>query len=112
VKALKKEGLSTEELFAELRIRNIEHLGQIRKIYLEFSGELSVFYFEDNDVKFGLSLFPEDLQNALKHIDAPGKYSCIQCGFTKDFMQPKAQPVCEICNGNKWGKSINSKRIT
>ena len=112
VKALKKEGLSTEELFAELRIRNIEHLGQIKKIYLEFSGELSVFYFEDNDVRFGLSLFPEDLQNALKHIDAPGKFSCIQCGFTKDFMQPKAQPVCEICNGNNWVESINSKRIT
>src|SRR5690606_9677479 len=36
---LKKEGLNTEELFSELRIKGIEHLGQVKRIYLEFSGE-------------------------------------------------------------------------
>ena len=112
IKRLKNEGLSTEELFAELRTRNISHLGQIQKIYLEFSGELSVFYFPDEEVMFGLPLFPEDLKSGTKHIDVAGIYSCIQCGFTKEFVQPKAQPVCEICSGEKWVKSVKIKRIT
>lgn len=111
-KILTKEGLTTEEFFSQLRIKNIEHLGQLKMIYMEFSGELSVYYRPDNEVIDGLCILPEKLQAGAKHIDAPGKYSCIQCGFTLNYQQPAAQPACKNCGCKKWVKSSNSKRIT
>ena len=37
----KKIGLPHDKFFAELRIKSIDHLGQVRKAYLETSGEIS-----------------------------------------------------------------------
>ena len=111
-KTLSKEGLNTEEFFSELRIKGIEHLGQVKRIYIEFSGELSVYYWPDDEVIDGLSILPEKLQAGTKHIDIPGKHSCIQCGLTRNYEQPEGQPVCKNCGCKKWVKSSNSKRIT
>lgn len=111
-KILTKEGLNTEEFFSQLRIKSIEHLGQLKMIYMEFSGELSIYYWPDDEVIYGLSILPEKLQAGTKHIDAPGKYSCIQCGFTLNYQQPEAEPVCENCGCKKWVESNNSKRVT
>lgn len=111
IKKLQKEGLDTEDLFSELRIKNIEHLGQVKMIYLEFSGQFSVYYRPDNEVIYGLSILPEKLNSGKRHIDLPGMYSCVQCGLTKEYEQPDAQPVCENCQGNKWIPAMDSKRI-
>ena len=110
--ALKKEGLNTEELFSELRIKGIEHLGQVKMIYLEFSGEFSIYYWPDNEVVDGLPILPEKLETGTKHIDMPGNHSCIQCGLTRNYEQPEGQPVCKNCGGKKWVKSTNGQRIT
>ena len=40
-----------------MRQQNVEHLGQVRTALLESDGILSLLYYEDEDVKWGLPLF-------------------------------------------------------
>jgi uncharacterized membrane protein YcaP (DUF421 family) len=58
-KALHKEGLSIGELYEALRGAGIEHLGQVKRAYLEPSGKVSVFTFPPSEVRQGLSLLLE-----------------------------------------------------
>lgn len=111
IKELFGEGVSTDELVSELRVRSIRHLGQVERVYLEFSGQFSVFFRRDEDVVPGLAILPEDYAKAKKHIDAPGTYSCVQCGNTKTYDAPAAQPICENCECKAWSASGKEIRI-
>lgn len=53
VETFKKESLAQDEFFSELRIKSIEHLGQVQHAFIETSGEISVFYYKDEEVKYG-----------------------------------------------------------
>lgn len=111
LKKLKSEGLTTLELYAELRLKSISQLGQVRRAYLEFTGELSVYYFEDEEVIAGLPLYPESLDKAEMVVRHKGSYSCVQCGFTRDFSEPTAACVCPNCDCTKVVQSSCEKRI-
>ncbi|RYD52948.1 MAG: DUF421 domain-containing protein [Sphingobacteriales bacterium] len=111
LKQLKSEGWTTLELFAELRQNSISHLGQIRRAYLEFSGELSIYYFEDEQVIAGLPLYPENLKTASPVITEGGTYSCVQCGYTHAFPDAATAIACPHCSCTKVVTSICEKRI-
>ncbi|STV92256.1 inner membrane protein [Klebsiella michiganensis] len=42
----------------ELRISGVEQLGQVRLAILETNGQISLYFYEDDDVKAGLSILP------------------------------------------------------
>lgn len=107
----KKENLGSDEFFAELRLKGISHLGQIEQAIEEVSGEISVFYFEDEKVKYGLSIMPDSLKGAVKYIKEEGYYSCTFCGFTEKKHTGEAGN-CPKCKKDKWVPSSNKKRIT
>jgi len=48
---LKKHHSEKDELFSDLRLRNISQLGQIEAAYIEPSGQLSIFFQKDEEVK-------------------------------------------------------------
>jgi uncharacterized membrane protein YcaP (DUF421 family) len=56
---LKKKKITIDEIFADLRTQNISHLGQIERAYLEPSGKISIFLYTDNEIKYGMPIFPE-----------------------------------------------------
>lgn len=112
IQVLKKEGFPPEELFDSLRQARVSQLGQVDRIYLEPSGEFSIFFLEDDKVVPGLPLFPEELLEGKRHIDVAGTYSCIHCGYTKEYEQPTATPICDKCEGRSWVRSTSRKRIT
>lgn len=107
----KHELISHDEFFSELRRKNITHLGQVYKAYSETTGELSVFYYRDEDVKYGLPIFPELLEKALISIAREGVYSCTNCGHTQEI-KPANEFPCPDCKKNKWLPSSHEKRIT
>lgn len=107
----KHELISLDEFFSELRRKNISQLGQVSKVYGETTGELSVFYYRDEDVKYGLPIFPELLERALISISKEGIYSCINCGHTQE-VKPVAEFPCPDCKKQKWLLSSNERRIT
>ncbi|RZM18857.1 MAG: DUF421 domain-containing protein, partial [Pedobacter sp.] len=48
----KKEALGEDEFFAELRMKGVSQLGQVEEAIVESNGSISVFYFEDEEVKY------------------------------------------------------------
>lgn len=110
IQDLKKESLGEDEFFAELRLRNISQLGQIEKAIEEISGEISVFYVEDNDVKYGLPIMPGSLDNATKFIAIKKHYSCSFCGYTEELDNGKYN--CKVCGKDEWVESSKKKRIS
>lgn len=106
----KKEILGEDEFFAELRMQGVSQLGQIEEAIEESSGNISIFYYADEDVKFGLPIMPASLDNAVKKISETDHYSCIFCGYTEK-LKPAAKIVCPECKKTEWVKSSNKKRI-
>ncbi len=108
---LMKEGLTLMQFFSEVRQHQVSHLGQVRRAFIEISGETSVFLFEDEDVKPGLPLFPEELKKPVKQIEEPGYYSCVRCGFTEQFSAPQRLTACPKCTCPDRVKSWTETRV-
>jgi uncharacterized membrane protein YcaP (DUF421 family) len=107
--AFKKETLAQDEFFSELRVKSIEHLGQVRTAYLEPSGEVSVFFYKDEDVKYGLPLLPDLYDQKSKKILRPGHHACAFCGNVEDLVPENA--TCGVCKREEWVVAIDTLRI-
>ncbi len=110
IENFKKEALGSDEFFAELRIQGVSQLGQIEEAIEESSGEISIFYYPDEEVKYGLPIMPGSLENAVESIAEPSHYACIFCGHTKE-LTPAAEHTCPQCKKTKWVKASQKKRI-
>ncbi|MCX6216906.1 YetF domain-containing protein [Spirosoma sp.] len=101
-----REDLSLEELFSDLRVAGVEHLGQVRVAILEHNGQLSVFQFEPDEVKAGLPILPNELKKDIEQIEEPGKYACCNCGYVESFTATVGLQNCRRCNQTKWVKAV------
>ena len=110
IQNFKKEVLSEDEFFAELRIRGVSQLGQIEEAIVETSGNLSIFYYPDEEVKFGLSTMPNSLEGKTQKIEQSGHYSCTFCGYTEK-LKPISEYRCPTCERLEWVKASDKKRI-
>ncbi|MBC7744860.1 MAG: DUF421 domain-containing protein [Flavobacterium sp.] len=108
IENFKKENLAQTEFFSELRHQNVEHLGQIRIGIIEPTGEISLFFYEDKDVKPGLPLIPEVFSKSVMLISEQAVYACTFCGDTQEI--GKGLLKCPVCKRNSWVKAINNKR--
>ncbi len=107
----KKEPLGEDEFFAELRMNSISHLGQIEQAIVETSGNISIFYYADEEVKYGLPVMPDSLKKSIKKISETAHYSCIFCGYTQK-LEPVERVICSTCKKDEWVKSSNRKRVS
>lgn len=105
-----RESLSHDEFFTELRLKSIEHLGQVKKAYLETTGDVSVYFFEDKDVLPGLPITPELFAEKAQLIIIPDLYACSKCGKTKQLNE--GMHSCPVCENKEWVKAINTRRVT
>lgn len=105
-----KSKVSTDNFFAELRQKGVDHLGQVRRVYLETSGEISVYMQEDEDVRPGLPIYPELIAAPLKAITEPGLFACIECGRLEDLL-PSMDPECPNCHYHHWLPTRNNRRV-
>jgi len=108
---IKGDEMGADEFFSELRGQSIEHLGQLRRVILEDTGKLSIFYRTDEEVTPGLPILPDDYLKKSKRIEYPGLYSCARCGNTR-IHQETEEEKCELCENNEWVLAIDRKRIT
>ena len=104
------EPIATDEFFSQLRLHSVSHLGQVQQAILETNGETSLFYYPDEEVRYGLPIIPKLLENKLTAIATEDFYSCSHCAYT-DRLLPAAEQACPTCHKKSWVKSINSKRI-
>lgn len=105
-----KEGLAYDEFFSELRQYSISHLGQIETAIIETSGSISVYFYPDENVRYGLPILPDLFGDAIVKITRAGIYACSFCGNVENL---EAADVCHCkrCNRESWVKAIDSKRV-
>lgn len=106
----KKEPIAYDEFFSELRVSGISHLGQIDIAILEVSGEISVYFYEDKDVSYGLPILPHLYNEKHCVILSNGIYSCSYCGHTEKIAATDKHH-CPVCAETEWVQSIKTTRV-
>lgn len=111
IENFEKEALGQDEFFAELRLRGVSHLGQVQTAIIETNGGVSIFFYPDDKVKYGLPIMPDSLNDQTKKIKVTGIYACTFCGYAEKIEMAN-QHTCKNCKKNLWVKASNSKRVT
>ncbi|MEO6669043.1 MAG: YetF domain-containing protein [Ferruginibacter sp.] len=105
-----KEALGADEFFAELRMQGVSQLGQIEQAIVESSGNISIFYFPEEEVRYGLPIMPDSLDFSSQIIIEADHYACTFCGYTEK-LEADTKHTCPKCKKSTWVKASNKKRI-
>ena len=103
---LKLNGFTRNQLFEQLRSKNITHLGEIKRAYLEACGLISVF--KTKKIKPGLSLYPQMSKKLLDNQPFDAEFqACGSCGTTISANNNK-KINCPNCGALNWTKAMVS----
>lgn len=106
-----KESMGEDEFFSELRLQSVSQLGQVETAIQETSGGMSLIFYPDEEVKYGLPIMPGSLNDWQQKISNTDYYSCIFCGYTEK-LKPTNKCNCPQCNKARWVKASNKKRVS
>jgi uncharacterized membrane protein YcaP (DUF421 family) len=92
VRSLEETKISTEMLMSELRARGVRELGELRRVYMEPAGALSIIRYDRP--RPGLSICPEEGDEAwaVEPVD-DGALVCGRCGAARG----EGGPACPRC---------------
>jgi uncharacterized membrane protein YcaP (DUF421 family) len=95
--------LTRQQLFSDLRTKNIYQLGKLKRVYLEPAGSLSVI--EAKEAHPGLSVFPTKDERIIKARGMAGDpvWVCVNCGKLSKTNGPEP---CENCQDNDYMEAI------
>lgn len=99
-----------DEFLAELRQQSVEHLGQIRIAILETTGNVSLFFYSDDDVRPGMPILPKVYFTKSIEINEKGKYACTYCGHVEQVNT--SHHKCNRCGRTEWVKVIDTVRLS
>ena len=108
---LRAENMTEFEFFMELRINSIEHLGQVKRAILETNGQISVYYFDDEEVKPGLPILPAECVEYFKVVPEENDYACTRCSAIFRLGAGERK-ICPRCQHAEWAKASRATRIT
>ena len=103
-----KVGLANDEIFADLRQREITQLGEVRLAYAEANGDLSLFRYDPPDVRPGLAIVPPPELEPPPDEDEyrrAGLYACRNCGRTRELPEGPGVIRCE-CEVSRWVPAV------
>lgn len=110
LESLEGLNMSSSELFMELRQRGVEHLGQVRLAILEIDGDVSLYFFEPQDVRPGLSVLPPAHREVLLKAPSHGLYCCVRCGAPSELHAGKTAN-CPRCQNDTWTVALTCERV-
>lgn len=111
LESIKHTELAMDEFFAELRVLNISHLGQVKEALLETNGHVSILFYSDKDVQPGLPIWPNEWNKKSSIINESGLYACSLCGYTLTLSIGKGGKCPFSHSNHEWVLSINEPRI-
>jgi uncharacterized membrane protein YcaP (DUF421 family) len=109
---LQEEGdanFAQDEFFAEMRAQSIEHIGQVRTAILESNGQVSFLFYEPEDGKKGMPIFPKVFSERSKVVSGRGDYACTHCAKVEELT---ASAKCKRCGKDEWVLAIDTPRLT
>ncbi|WP_200559027.1 hypothetical protein [Erwinia sp. S43] len=93
----------------ELRQSGVEHQGQVRLTLIELDEKPSLYYFDDRDVRPGLSVLPPEHRSAFTRVPDSGLYACIRCGLSL-YIVGGESPPCPRCKNALWSAALATRR--
>jgi len=95
---LEKHCISRQQLFELLREKDIRHLGQVKRAYIEAAGTMSIY--KNKKVKPGLSILPvNDVEQIIKKDEQ--HLACTWCGTV---VAKNTEGKCPTCRHDHWVK--------
>lgn len=107
---LSSSNMTEFEFFMELRLNGVEQLGQVKLAILETNGQISVYFFEDKDVRPGLSILPKHCTTRYTVIPDDGDYACVRCSEVVTLKAGESES-CPRCKNPEWSKASRAKRV-
>ena len=105
--AMEHAVLSHERLYAQLRGESLEHLGQVRRLYMEANGTFSLVEEEEHPQP-GLSLVPGwDKEFRKLQPAAAGRFACCNCGWVAKAPQAPAT-ACPKCGAATYEPAVEA----
>ncbi|AMJ65702.1 DUF421 domain-containing protein [Hymenobacter sp. PAMC 26628] len=102
--ALQRQALSQEQLFGQLRNKNIVQLGELRRVYFESNGRLSIYKLPAPQP--GLSVLPRaDAPPPAAEGPAQGQRACATCGHVP-APADHAGTHCLRCGAENWVPAV------
>jgi uncharacterized membrane protein YcaP (DUF421 family) len=102
---LRRNALSREHLFAELRSRGVLQLGRVERMYLESDGTFSTFLHAS--AQPGLSIVPTwDPELASRQQRDEETSACSRCGSRRKIGLGSGR--CELCQCDSWSPACCS----
>ena len=95
--------LSRDRIFSELRALDVQHLGEVRRAWLEPAGRVSLLRYRAS--RPGLWLLPEQNPEFDQRITLDDCYACAGCGHVIK-QQEKPEEACEYCQGRSWHRAV------
>lgn len=105
VQSLLDTRISRAELFKELRSKKVYQLGKVKRVYLEASGDMSIY--KSDEEKPGLSVLPSsdpDIQQLNKEAGNDLK-ACCCCGNVQPVTDVK-HTQCDRCHSTDWNNAV------
>lgn len=104
VDKLKDVRVTSQQIFATLRIKQIHQLGEVERLYLEAGGTFSI-YKKAGKAPAGLPLFPKDDKGILRSYQRSGTLkACVNCGYTAEHTD---ENCCVQCKNAEWVEAIS-----
>lgn len=102
---LGKGPITADELFQRLREEGIEHLGEVRRAYIEKDGKVTAFGYRDG-ARRGLPIVPPHRIEVpeTRSPTAPPEVplACMRCGK----IRAEAETRCGNCGKSHWAESV------
>lgn len=109
LESLAKLNISSSELLMELRQQGVEHLGQVRLALVETDGDVSLYFYNQEDLRPGLSVLPLEHREEFKKPPIAALYCCVNCGFAQCIEQEQEVP-CPRCDHDIWSTALTTPR--
>jgi uncharacterized membrane protein YcaP (DUF421 family) len=104
---LRDAGLSVARVHSTLRAMDIQHLGELRRVYLEATGNFTLIKYRTPHVGLGIMPTPDD--DLLLRTGADEAHACARCGYVTGQEKPE---VCPYCRGTDWSASAHRLGIS
>lgn len=106
----KEQTYAKDEFFSEMRQQNIEHVGQVKTAILETNGNVSFFYYADEQVRPGLPVLPRLYREKTNALKTGGTYACTTCGQVEHLTG--GEHTCPRCGKEEWVRAVDTVRRT
>ena len=101
LKSMRKMRVSKEQLFGQLRVEGITHLGLVKRVYMEPNGIFSII--RNKEEQAGLAILPENDSEFFSARLKPAElYLCKNCGLPSKPQQKR----CAGCEEKVFVKSV------